>query len=375
MKASIFKNFSISKRIMLLAIGISFTLVTIVLFFSATQIVTSKNKVKASVNENRSFAVIEKIDRNFYERFGDVQAFAFNKLAQQAIDSGGASKDVHKFINTMISYYVLYDLMLIVNNQGRIIAANTVDKNGRLVQTQTIMGQDMSNEDWFRSCFSSNGPDGGAWYSDFMENKLVASLYSSKGYGMAFAAPIKNDAGQIVGAWYNFANWSDVTQDIRRETESRLRIEEPNAFIVITNKAGDVIDASDENLILKQQIKQTVFDNEDKIDVNGVSATLVNYVCGIAEGSGAYTYKGNKWKAFTFVPKEELSLKIFFGELLPFASVVIAVLACAIAGFFAMARQISRTTTELQDIITEVGQGGLPVVPDSIRYQMMNSPR
>jgi hypothetical protein len=360
-----FKNLSISKRIMYLAVAISLMLVTIVLLFSANQIVVSKNAIKASVNENRSFAVIEKIDRNFYERFGDVQAFAFNKLAHQALDSGRASKDVQKFIDTMISYYVLYDLMLIVNNQGRIIAANTVDKNGKLVQTKVVLGQDLSNEEWFRSCFSLKGPEGGAWYSDFMENKMVATLLNSKGYGMAFAAPIRNDAGEPIGAWYNFANWSDVTQDIRRETERGLLREEPDAFIMITNKNGDVIDGSDESHILKSQLKESTLSEKQEMNVHGESASFADYVYGVAEGSGAYTYKGNKWKVFTFVPKESLTLKVFFGELLPFASVVIAVLACGIIGFFMMARQISGTTMALQNIITEVGQGGLPVVPDS----------
>jgi signal transduction histidine kinase len=365
MKIVSFKNLSISQRIMYLAVAISVMLVTIVLLFSANQIVASKNSIKASVNENRSFAVIEKIDRNFYERFGDVQAFAFNKLAQQAIDSGRASEDVQKFINTMISYYVLYDLMLIVNREGKIIAANTTDKNGKLMQTKTILGEDMSNEEWFRTCFSLAGPEGGAWYSDFMENKMVATLLNSRGYGMAFAAPIKNNAGEVIGAWYNYANWSDVTQDIRRETERRLKREEPNAFILITNKNGDVIDGSDENHILKLQLKETSLNEAENIDVNGIRASFHDYVCGIAEGSGAYTYKGNNWKVFTFVPKESLSVRIFFGELLPFASVVIAVLACGIIGFFLMARQISNTTFELQNIIKEVGEGGLPIVPDS----------
>jgi methyl-accepting chemotaxis protein len=365
MKIISFKDLSISKRIMYLAVAISLMLVTIVLLFSANQIVESKNSIKASVNENRSFAVIEKIDRNFYERFGDVQAFAFNKLAQQAIDSGRASEDVQKFINTMIGYYVLYDLMLIVNNDGKIIAANTVDKNGKLMQTKSILGHDMSNEEWFRVCFSAGGPEGGAWYSDFMENKMVAALLNSKGYGMAFAAPIKNNAGEVIGAWYNFANWSDVTQDIRRETERRLKREEPNAFILVTNKNGDVIDGSDESHILKLQLKETIANEQEEINVNGVRANFRDYVCGIAEGSGAYTYKGNNWKVFTFVPKESLSLKIFFGELLPFASVVIAVLACGIIGFFVMARQISSTTMALQNIITRVGEGELPIVSDS----------
>src|SRR5437762_13604300 len=55
-----------------------------------------------------SQSVLDKVDRNFYERFGDVQAFAFNRLAVQAVQHDTTLAEVQTFINTMTAYYVLY---------------------------------------------------------------------------------------------------------------------------------------------------------------------------------------------------------------------------------------------------------------------------
>src|SRR5688572_15114131 len=227
-----YKNLNISKQILSVARVLSLILLIFLLSFSANQVLESKNSIKQIVNRNRSFSVIEKIDRNFYERFGDVQAYAYNKLAKEAIDSGRATPDVQKFLDIMTFYYVLYDLMMIVDAEGKVVAVNTTDKNSVPVQTGFLLGKNVANEEWFRVCTSENGPEGGAWYSDFMENPDVGKIYSSKGWGMAFAAPIRNDKNEVIGVWYNYASWRDVTQGIRSETEELLKKESAEAFVL-----------------------------------------------------------------------------------------------------------------------------------------------
>src|SRR5689334_17572322 len=167
-----FKDFGISKQILSVSIGLSVVVVIFLIVFSSIQVVKNKNEIKATTVKNRATAVIEKIDRNFYERFGDVQAFAYNKLAVQMIDSAKATADAQKFLNTMTSYYVLYDLMFVVDKKGKVVAVNTTDKNGGSISTDMLIGEDFSSQQWFRSCMSSAGPEGGAWYSDFMVDPL-----------------------------------------------------------------------------------------------------------------------------------------------------------------------------------------------------------
>lgn len=355
-----YRQFSLSRQILIIAISLSIVLILFLSTFLASQILIGKNALKETGNKNRSFAVVEKIDRNFYERFGDVQAYAFNRLAIQAIDSARATPSVQKFINTMVSYYVLYDLMMIVDSNGKVVAANTADKNGVPLRTESIIGQDFGNEEWFRICMSAQGPAGGAWYSDFMESAIVSTIYGTKGRGMAFAAPIKNDYGQVIGVWYNFASWLDVTQGIRSETEQLLRQEYADAFVLITDKFGKVIDSQDESMIGTATIStDQLRDPAYTFTFNGKKIRLADYALGIGQGQGAYTYKGNGWRALTFVPRDSFSFSLFWTDLRTFSIVIIVILLAGILAFYLFARNISKRIKSLQDAINSLSIGEL----------------
>src|SRR5258706_1960406 len=351
---------SISQQILLVSVGLSAVLAIVVLTFSANQILINKNTIKETINRNRSFGAVEKIDRNFYERFGDVQAFAINRLALEAIDSSRSTAHVQKFINTMVAYYVLYDLMMVVDKYGKVVANNTSDKNGIPIKTDFLIGKDFSNEEWFRLCMSPQGPPGGAWYSDFMENQLVGQIYQSKGQGMAFTAPIKDDAGQIIGVWYNYASWRDVTQGIRAETEQLLQKTEPDAFELITDKNGKVIDSEDGDLILNLTITPELVKQEGfSFQFKGRTIAAVDHVFGFGQARGAYIYKGNNWWGVTVVPKMKFSFSLFFSELLVFTTAVLGILILGIFVFMRLSKSISKKVQALQQVVNSLSQGEL----------------
>lgn len=359
------KDLSISQQITFMATAIFLVLTVIILGFAGNQVVQSKNKVTETVTRNRSFGVMEKIDRNFYERFGDVQAFAYNRVALQMIDSGKTTGDGQKFINTMMAYYVLYDLMLVVDKNGKAIAVNTLDRNGIPLKTDFVLGADFSMEEWFRVCLSAKGPEGGAWYSDFISEPSVARIFNTKGYGMAFAAPIKDDEGKVIGAWYNFASWKEVTQGIREETELLLKSESPEAFVLITHKNGTVIDAADEKLISNLKIEEAAFGAGQSFVYDGKTISNEDYIVGTASGKGAYTYKGKEWVTLTFMPKMKFSPVILFDELLYFTLIILIILGGAIFTFLVLSGRISRNILGLQNIINKLSQGELTEVKEN----------
>jgi hypothetical protein len=257
-----------------------------------------------------SQSVMEKVDRNFYERFGDVQAFAYNKLAVSTAESDSIAPGTQQFINTMTAYYVLYDLMMICNRQGQVLAVNTTNKNGEPIASGQFMNKNFAHEEWFRVCTSAAGPTGGAWYSDFLMDPEIGRIYGTKGSGMAYAAPIKNAQGAVVGVWYNYASWKEVTEGIREEAELNLQKDHPGAFIAMTRSNGEVISAANQDL----------FENLLQVDTAGVlvptqretSLDLGKFEYSVAKSKGAYTYAGKKWIALTFIPKQTMSWSISF---------------------------------------------------------------
>jgi methyl-accepting chemotaxis protein len=365
MKGFNFKKLNLSQQFLIVSMGIiSIILVGVATYMINTSISAKIAQLQVMAN-GRSTAVIEKIDRNFYERFGDVQAFAYNKLAVQTASMKSTDEDTQKFINTMVSYYVLYDLMMICDIDGKVVGVNTIDKQGKMVKSDFLIGKDFSNDEWFRTCASGAGPEGGAWYSDFIENKDVSAIYSRTGWGMAYAAPIKNSEGSTIGVWYNFANWDDVTVGIRKETEEVVQKAEPGSFIVVTNEKGLIIDSDDPKLLLNTHTSVASMNEGAGFDFLGKKINIEDYVVGGKQGVGAYTYKGKNWSTLTFVPRTKFSFSYLIDNLIGFLSVIIITL--IIIGFllYKLASAVSKNINTLKNDIGSLSKGELVQIEDT----------
>ena len=316
-----------------------------------------------------SQSVMEKVDRNFYERFGDVQAFAYNKLAVSTAESDSITAGTQQFINTMTAYYVLYDLMMICNSQGQVLAVNTTNKNGESIASGQFMNKNFAQEEWFKVCTSATGPTGGAWYSDFLMDPEIGRIYGTNGSGMAYAAPIKNALGSVIGVWYNYASWKEVTEGIREEAELNLQHDHPGAFIAMTRSNGEVISAAHQDL----------FESLLQVDTAGVlvptqhetSLDLSKYEYSVAKSKGAYTYAGKNWIALTFIPKQTMSWSIFFSR-----KNFIAVSVCLLVVAFVMAyiyrffkNRILNRITQIKDLQQRLSEGEILKLNENNNHQ------
>ncbi len=416
----LFKFKKLSSQLLAFCISIPVIIAVVLTVFAAIKVVDGYNKPSQTLSQTTAQSVIEKIDRNFYERFGDVQAFAYNRLPINFLENNLAPEpikvlepvvekidtvipkvkkwtpkpklvvaiatktlssisntrnvfildslkksttknDLQSFINTMTAYYVLYDLMMLVDKEGKVVAVNTLNKNGEPLQTKNLIGRDVYNTEWFRACMGAKGPEGGAWYSDFMINEDVAQMNNGNGYGVAFAATVKNDKGEPIGVWYNFASWSEVSQGIRIEAEQKLQQTEPEAFIALTDKEGKIIDYNDDKVINNMAVDSMTFSkNSFALDFKGTKITNSNYIASFAKGIGAYTYKGKGWHAVTFIPIKKLGFATFISkDLLP---LIIFVL-CAIAFAIWITRWFSKKTAnrilDIKTSIDELAKGNL----------------
>jgi hypothetical protein len=365
MKRSVFSE-NVFARIGAVTLASTLFLVFSLFYYLAFRVVDADNEAKAITARLTSQAVVDKIDRNFYERFGDVQAFAYNQLARQALDSGAATPAVQQFVNTMTAYYVLYDLMMICDLQGKVLVTNTTDKAGDPIDPSPASARSYAHTDWFKACTTGNGPEGGAWYSDFLTNRDVARIYGTDGYGMAFAAPIHDEHGKLLGVWYNFASWREVTQSIRAEAEAELRKTDPNAHILLTGAAGRVIDATDGQLVrdkVKCNEAAHTADEAQALAAHGLD--LEAFTSGWATAGGAYTYKGNAWKAATLLSRSAISGATFLsGDLLPV--ILIALLLISSLGLYIylyFRREIIRKIDRVKENLEALAVGELVEAP------------
>jgi hypothetical protein len=283
-----------SSSSLLKSLLVTVLLVQVIAFLTITLFTvyySNQNEEQIKINYASSIAAstMDKIERNYYERYGDVQAFAYNTLAQQALIKNQSTPELIDFMNTMTNYYVLYDLMLLVDNQGNIVAMNSKDKKGKLLNTKEVFeGKNFKKEGWFSK--AKYAALGNAYYSEFTLDKDIAILNNDNDYGtgVVFVAPVISKNGDILGVWVNFTSWIEITQKIRLEASNELKRIYPLAQIIITDKNNKIIDADDLNKVLKGES----FDFKKHQE---------KYFIQFSEGKGAYTYKGNQWKVYVLI--------------------------------------------------------------------------
>jgi hypothetical protein len=86
------------------------------------------------------------IDRNLFERYGDVQAFGLNA----AVDNYQTDpRRVVQAMNGYVEKYGLYPLMMFVDTEGVIRAVNTLDAGGAPINSRSLIGDSVTGEDWY----------------------------------------------------------------------------------------------------------------------------------------------------------------------------------------------------------------------------------
>jgi hypothetical protein len=100
-------------------------------------------------------------------------------------------------MNHICTHYKHYDLVMVCDVAGNIIATNTIDRNGNALPINKIAGVNMRQNEWFGSCLAIGGPYGGGYFSELNIDEYIQKLYpTTSGLGIDFAAPIKKKKGK-----------------------------------------------------------------------------------------------------------------------------------------------------------------------------------
>lgn len=241
-------------------------------------------------------SAMQKIDRNLFERYGDVQAFAFNPLAC------GDAPSVERAANFYMQAYGLYDLMVIADADGRIVAANSVKPDGTALDTRKVIGRSVREEPWFQDCISGKVGSGQAWYSDLTEDALVAEVHGTRGLALNFSAPIRDEQGRIVRVWSNRASWERIVGEIMSETRKRLDEQGVHAETQVVSKQGLLLDDADAASVLKFNLAEAGLEAA-QLGASGKCGYTrerhkrrdVEQVNGYAGSSGVFGFPGYGW--------------------------------------------------------------------------------
>jgi methyl-accepting chemotaxis protein len=324
----------LSFRTLLTTVCLTFALVPL----SVMTLVSWRAADKVAQSNAQEYAAIagtvgDKIDRNLFERYGDVQAFGLNAVVQNK-DSWGKPGDENPIVRAMNQYIDLYDvyyLSLLVDGNGKLIAVNTTDSNGKAIDTAELYSHDFTNDAWFQDALagrfyeSADKKFTGTVVEHLYTDAAVQKIFGDEGLALGFSAPVRDADGKTIAVWKNVTKFRTV-EDIVLDSYNNLKKRGlGSAEITLLDEKGNVIVDCDPTLtgvadivrdmsvIGKFNLVEKGVDSAARV-VNGEVGSVVSswharkqvdQCAGYAPLQGAMGFPGMKWNVLVRVASKE----------------------------------------------------------------------
>jgi methyl-accepting chemotaxis protein len=302
----------------------------------------------------------DKVDRNLFERYGDVQAFAANP------DARGEAEAVTKVANFYTQTYGIYDLMIVADADGKIVAANTVSHDGKTHDVASIIGTSVKGEPWFDEAAGGKIRAGQSYYSDLKEDSRVAKIAGGRGLSLAFSAPIFNDEGKVVRVWGNWASWDRAVCSMLNDIRSRFNSKGYKTIETqVLSKNGLLLTDADPSAVLKVNLADSGLAAAKALTLGQAGYVVepharrkVLQINGYAASKGANGFPGYGWGVLMRQDADEAFVAA--NKLAWFICIMVGISALAIvlAGFF-IARAISLPLSSAVGVLGKIAGGDL----------------
>ena len=286
-----------------------------------------------------SEGVADKIDRNLFERYGDVQAFGLNQVLDQKAAwyrTGAENNPIIQVIDQYVDTYDLYSLSMVVDLDGRVIAVNSKDADGKPIHSQDLYRKNYREAAWFRALkaeqFTTSMPFAapgntvatGTYIEDLHIDSDVKVAYpGDDGLTLGFSAPVYRD-GKVVAYWSNRVKFS-LVEDMLRVTQGVMKKSGYlNSGVILLDKDGKILADYDQTHEGTGQIRHdfaTLFTtnlaDRGLMAAKGAVAgkpgftiephhrTSVPQVLGYTHLKGALGYPGMNWSVLVMVNHAE----------------------------------------------------------------------
>lgn len=300
-----------------------------------------KNYVESYATQvtNRAEVVNEIIDRNLFERYGDVQAFGLNTSAWDPANWRRPSHDnpLVQAIDGYIKNYGFYKLSVFHDLKGNVLAVNTVKADGKPIDTSGLYEKNFADAPWFKNVlaekFMKSDLLNGTVVEDPKRDPNVAAIYGEDGYSIVFAAPVRNGKGELIGVWANYADFGLVADiiDARakameqeglghmevnlidRDGRVLYRHDPDRDAIMAANKTGETASRYDFKVIGIDNLVKNGYPgaSEAVAGKNGWAKvvdpdTAVLQINGYNHSDGALGYNGLGWSLMMALPETEI---------------------------------------------------------------------
>ena len=240
------------------------------------QIETKMHKLIGIRTAEMAFDTIDKVDRNLFERYCDVQAWAtFGKIIA-CLENPSEEKRIsaEHTIENLVRIYEVYHDIILTDLNGTVLCVG-INKN--------LRGKSMQGKSWFKETLK----DKTTTYTDMYYSESI------KDWTVAYSCPVRAQNGDILGIISTRFNWKFILNIISSAKVSY------SGEIFIINKDGLVIASKNKDDILKKRLStweafEHIFHGQTMGFYTKKAAKTLE-VFGYAKTPGYNSYQGKEW--------------------------------------------------------------------------------
>lgn len=319
------------------------------------------------------------IERNLFERYGDVQAFATNEvLSSSDWRDPYVNRDIVDAINNYVRLYGIYALSMVLDQNGIVVAVNTKDAASKPIDTSFLIGKDFSRTEWFKNCkegrFTESESLSGTVVSDVARDSDAGAIYGPETLVIGYSAPIFGNAGEFRGVWRNLADFT-LVEDIIRTTYANLENRGiKSGEITLANNNGTLLAFLEPSLSGTMDFKRSetgvLKKTKEELATESISQAsqgksgFLREVCpdknvwqvsGYAKSEGALGYPGLGWIITVSVTEQDLLKRVHEISYAMGAGAIVILLVFA----FFIGRSISRPVVACAKEVQKLANGDL----------------
>lgn len=375
---------TIQKKLLIVSLALAITpmIVLSLVMYRAQQSISVSYAQQCQATAAR---LADTVDRNLFERYGDVQAFGVNDTfydKEQWYKKGEETK-VTRALNSYVDLYDIYYLTMLVDLEGKVIAVNTKDQDGRPIRSDLLYAKNFAREKWFEDVKSERfykSPESsltGTVVEDIYADNDVKAIYGDEGLTIGFCAPVKDYEGKTIAYWKNYAKFSMVEEIAEAAYDRMKAMGFATTDVTIFDANGNIIvdlapSRSGSEKVKRDMSVVTQFCAKGKgnaaIDelLSGKAGSTVSsthcripglqQVAGYAPFKGSLGFAGMKWYALVRVEKQEIFAPLYQAQRAILISIAIMAVLATLLSFW-VARMITKPINATVNMLRDIAEG------------------
>jgi methyl-accepting chemotaxis protein len=324
----------------------------------------------------------DKIDRNLFERYGDVQAFGLNDVVEdktQWYKVGSTNNRIADRTNAYVAAYGMYALSILVDVDGKVVSVNDKDALGKPIASSAVYARNYKDAGWFHACMS------GAFsrkmqFSDSLNTTATGTVITPAApdadvqtvYGpgaadvVGFSAPVTDRGGKQVGCWRNLATVALVTAMLGDAANDLKEAQYPGANLLVVDSTGRKLAEGGaklaDSVLTVERGPEGTLAALHKGESGHHVATIAGSTYQVAYHhlQGALGYPGMNWGVMISVPQTEIDSAANLQQL-RLTALLLGLLVAAATVLLALkiGGTVARPITEMASIAQDVAIGRL----------------